>query len=485
MQASNVPDSGEGRQVEEVAGDRHARHSGALLKQLFEAATDAVWLRDPDGRFQLANAATASVMGRDLADIPGTDMRDIWPAEVAERIARQSAELFATGEPITVEEEMYDHGHGAVRMFLSNKVPLFDEDGTPTGILGISRDITDRKRAEDELRASRAELARQVDELNALYGSAPLGLAFISRDYRYLRVNRQLAAINGRPADEHIGRHLRDIVGDNGALIEPIIDRVFETGEAQGEMEVSGIAPHQPGLERHWLIGFYPLRGSHGEVAAVGAWLVEISDQKAAEQRELMLAREVDHRAKNLLAVVQSIVQLTPAEDGDDLKTRIVGRIQALARAHSLLSDSRWEGVALDELVREELAPFHSEEASPVSCDGPRLLLRPAAAQSLGLVLHELATNAAKYGALSNDSGRLRVEWTREAGADGGFLVIRWVETGGPDPGEPELSGFGSQIVRASVERQLRGTVRKTWRADGLDCTIRVPDAELVQRPSD
>ena len=112
--------------------------------------------------------------------------------------------------------------------------------------------------------------------------------------------------------------------------------------------------------------------------------------------------------------------------------------------------------------------------------DGPTLLLRPAAAQSLGLVLHELATNAAKYGSLSNERGRLSVQWRREQQAEEGVLVIEWTESGGPDPGTPELSGFGSQIVRASVNRQLRGTIDKRWRPDGLDCTIRIPALEVV-----
>ena len=458
---------------------RHERHTDALLKQLFESATDAVWLRDPDGCFQLANAASASIMGRELDDVIGTNMRDIWPPEVAARLADQSERLFAEGVPITVEEQMFDHGQGGWRTFLSNKVPLFASDGSPTGILGISRDITDRKLAEDKLRSSQEQLAQQVDELNALYGSAPLGLAFFSRDYRYLRVNRQLAKINGKSIEEHIGRPLRDIVGNHAAGIEPIIDRVFETGEAVGEIELSGSSPDEPSVERHWLIGFYPVRGGGGEVAAVGAWLVEVSDQKAAEQRELLLAREVDHRAKNLLAVVQSIVQLTPIVEGEDLKERIVGRIQALARAHSLLSDARWQGVGLGDLVREELAPFSSPEDGRVAFDGPALLLRPAAAQSLGLVLHELATNAAKYGSLSTDQGRLSVQWRHEQEPEA-VLVIEWTETGGPDPGTPELSGFGSQIVRASVNRQLRGTIDKRWRPDGLDCTIRIPALELV-----
>jgi len=324
------------------------------------------------------------------------------------------------------------------------------------------------------------DLAQQVAELNALYESAPIGLAFFDRDYRYVRINRELASINGLSVEDHGGRTLRDILPVNAPQIESVIDKVFATGEAVRDLEVSGETPQQPGVERHWLTGFYPVAGDDGTVEAVGAWVLEISERKAAEQREVLLAREVDHRAKNLLAVVQAIVTLTPMGEGTDLKTSVVGRIQALARAHSLLSESRWDGVDLRALVEEELAPFKSPSRGRIHTEGPPLKLRPAAAQSLGLVLHELATNAAKYGALSVDAGELRVEWRREQDEAGNWLVIEWTESGGPPVVAPETLGFGSNIIRTSVERQLRGKATKDWRPEGLLCILRMPSSEAV-----
>jgi two-component sensor histidine kinase len=136
----------------------------------------------------------------------------------------------------------------------------------------------------------------------------------------------------------------------------------------------------------------------------------------------------------------------------------------------------------LGELVAEELAPYASHGAQRASIEGPALTLRPAAAQSLALVLHELATNAAKYGALSSPEGRLRVEWRRDEGADGrAFLDIQWIESGGPVVEKPEESGFGSNIIRTSVERQLRGRVTKEWRPEGLAANLRVPWTEAVR----
>jgi PAS domain S-box-containing protein len=371
---------------------------------------------------------------------------------------------------------------------LAGTAPLRDEKGRINGSLGMFSDLTARKASEQALARSGLEaaeaasrLAQQVAELNALYDSAPIGLAFFDREYRYVRINSELAGINGVAPEEHAGRTLREIVPVNAPQVEPVIDRVFATGKPVRDLEVIGETPQQPGVERHWLTGFYPVFDEDGTVVAVGVWVVEISERKAAEQREVLLAREVDHRAKNLLAVVQSIVTLTPvAGDGGDLKTSVVGRIQALARAHVLLSDSRWDGVDLGALIDEELAPFASKSRRRIHTGGPSLKLRPAAAQSLALVLHELATNAAKYGALSVGTGELRVEWRRDQDDKGNWLIVEWTESGGPAVDAPETLSFGSNIIRASVERQLRGKVVKDWRPEGLFCTLRIPSAEAV-----
>jgi PAS domain S-box-containing protein len=312
--------------------------------------------------------------------------------------------------------------------------------------------------------------------VSALYESAPIGLGFFDRDYRYLRVNDELAAINGIPAAETLGRTLREVVPVNAPAVEPVIDRVFATGEAVRDLEVTGETPLQPGVLRHWLTGFYPVKGESGEVEAVGAWVIEISERKAAEQRESLLAGEVDHRAKNLLAGVQSVVQLTQSNEPGELKQGIIGRIQSLARAHSLLADARWDGAQLGDLVREELAPYLSKSEGRVTAAGPAILLRPAAAQSLAMVLHELATNAVKYGALSTPGGRLTVEWERSPE----WVDLSWVERDGPAVSSPGASGFGSKIIQASVERQLHGSLEQRWEPEGLACLIRINAREAT-----
>src|SRR6185503_13790714 len=156
--------------------------------------------------------------------------------------------------------------------------------------------------------------------------------------------------------------------------------------------------------------------------------------------------------------------------------TAVEGRIHALAATHNLLSATHWEGADLRRIVEEELAPYRSGRDDRVVTDGPPALLLPATAQAVALALHELATNAAKYGALSREGGRLKLTWTvgKEA------AELQWTESGGPRTEPPSSLGFGLSIVRASIEAQFRGGVVYDWRPDGLHCRLSIPSAQIV-----
>jgi PAS domain S-box-containing protein len=206
-------------------------------------------------------------------------------------------------------------------------------------------------------------------------------------------------------------------------------------------------------------------------MARISGVTIDITDRKEAEQRQLLLAREVDHRAKNALAVVHAIVSLTRADNIAQFVAAVEGRVQALARAHSLLSESRWRGANISDIIEEELAPYRAPHFDRVRISGTSLSLDPSTAQALALALHELATNAAKYGALSHPSGRLQVSWSLANGR----LELRWIERGGPAPEPTEPGGFGIRVIRAGVEGQLDGNVEFDWRPDGLRCSLSVP----------
>jgi PAS domain S-box-containing protein len=196
---------------------------------------------------------------------------------------------------------------------------------------------------------------------------------------------------------------------------------------------------------------------------------LDVTARKEAEEQQNLLAREVDHRARNALAVIQSIIRLTRARNVDDYVAAIEGRIKALARAHTLLSDSRWHGADLATLVGEELEPYRSGDK--VSVDGPGISLQPSTAQGLALALHELATNAAKHGALSSIGGKVKLTWRLQPDA----LIFDWAESGGPQIARPTTRSFGLRVIRASIEQQLSGRTTFNWNPSGLHCSFWIP----------
>jgi two-component sensor histidine kinase len=217
--------------------------------------------------------------------------------------------------------------------------------------------------------------------------------------------------------------------------------------------------------------------------------LSDVTREQEAIEHQMMLAREVDHRAKNILAVVQSLVRLTPANEPKEFVKSIDERIQALARAHGLLASSNWRGARLDQLIRGEFAAYAIEGAqSPEQkprfiIDGSTLDVRPEAVQAIAMVLHELTTNSVKYGALSSDAGTVKLSWSIEVG-DGtqpSRLHLGWTELGGPAiTGLPSRRGFGSRLIQTTIRHQLHGDVSCDWRPEGLECLMVIPAANVV-----
>jgi PAS domain S-box-containing protein len=235
----------------------------------------------------------------------------------------------------------------------------------------------------------------------------------------------------------------------------------------------------RPSGEIRWCMGTAAatVDGS-GRVLRLSGVTIDVTDRKEAEERQVLLAREVDHRARNALAVIQSIIRLTRAKSVDEYVEAIEGRIKALARAHTLLSDSRWNGADLATLVADEMAPYRAGDR--VQCSGPDISLQPATAQGLALALHELATNAAKHGALSSPSGKVRLDWHLNADA----LSLQWTENDGPPTAEPTTRNFGLKVIVASIEQQLGGKTSFDWNLQGLRCELAIPRSELTKTGS-
>jgi two-component sensor histidine kinase len=206
-----------------------------------------------------------------------------------------------------------------------------------------------------------------------------------------------------------------------------------------------------------------PIFDEAGNMAGAVNMLVDITEQKKVQERLTVMAREVDHRANNLLAVMQGLLHLTKADSVADYKEALQGRISALARANSLIAEQRWTDVNFASLVKEEVAAF---EGDKVRISGDPIAVTPAAAQSLGMMVHELCTNSVKYGALSSDAGTVSISWSLD---DAGSLMFVWEEQGGPAVSEPSRNGTGSTVISAAA-RQLGGEVFREWQPTGLRC---------------
>ena len=242
----------------------------------------------------------------------------------------------------------------------------------------------------------------------------------------------------------------------------------------------------RPDGEIRWCVGTAAATiDRNGRVVRVSGVTVDITERKRAEERQNLLTREVDHRAKNALALAQSMVRLTRAQDVGAYIRAVEGRISALARIHTILSLSSWQGAKIKRLVEEELAPYSGH--GQIKVRGSEIQLEPPTAQTLALAFHELVTNSAKYGALSAESGRVSIRWELEEEA---ILTLVWEETGGPEVHKPASRGFGTRSVIASIESQLGGQALFDWRSEGLICRLLVPVtpqavvAELDDQPT-
>jgi PAS domain S-box-containing protein len=252
----------------------------------------------------------------------------------------------------------------------------------------------------------------------------------------------------------------------------PKLRMAFERLINEGQTNQLEFRVRRPDGKTRWCVGSAAATiDDSNAVTRISGVTFDITDRKEAEERQTLLAREVDHRAKNALALVQSILRLTRAPALPAYISAVEGRIKALSRAHTVLSHSRWQGADLRGLADEELAPYRAANSAAITIDGPEILLQPAAAQTLALALHELATNAAKYGALSSIAGRLKLNWS----INDDRLVLEWRENGGPPTSPPTTTGFGTRIIVASIEQQLNGSVAFDWTLDGLSAVLSVP----------
>jgi PAS domain S-box-containing protein len=296
--------------------------------------------------------------------------------------------------------------------------------------------------------------------------------AIVSKDLNGIITswNKGAERIFGYTAEEVIGKPITILIPPDRPDEEPSILERIRRGERVEHYETVRIRKYGGRVDISLTIS--PVRNSAGKIIGASKIARDITQRKHSEQQIAILAREAEHRAKNVLATVQATVHLTQSDTPDGLKQAIQGRIQALANVHRLFVESRWKGAEIQSLVKDELAAYAEAKETRVQIEGPKILLEPNTAQAIAVTLHELATNAAKYGALSTPAGRVRVEWSH---APDGRLVLRWTEAGGPPVMPPTRQGFGTRVMGGMIRGQLKGEMRFDWRAEGLACEITLP----------
>ena len=215
-----------------------------------------------------------------------------------------------------------------------------------------------------------------------------------------------------------------------------------------------------------------PLRDEGGKLIGAVNMLVDITTRKQAEERMMLLTQEVDHRSNNLLAVIQAMLRLTKADTAEEFQAAFQGRLSALANVQRLFSVTRWAGASIKRIMEEELRPYTAHDAGRIKMSGGDIRLPAALAQAIAVSVHELATNAAKYGSLSKPSGQIEISWQVDEAAN---LSLHWKESGGPSVTGPARIGFGVGAIDGVI-RTLRGKIRRNWRPEGLVCELSFPD---------
>jgi PAS domain S-box-containing protein len=394
-----------------------------------------------------------------------------------EAVGRSSHTLLKTIFPIDFAElrsQLRDKGQwwGELRhtckdeseVVVESRMQLFDDDI----VLEANRDITERRRLESILRESDLQsrfLASIVESSDDIIVSKNLDGIITSW-------NRCAERIFGYSAGEAIGQPITIVIPEDRQREEREILARIRRGERIDHFET--IRRRRDGSLVNVSLTVSPVKDSNGKIVGASKIARDISQQKRDQELIATLAQEAEHRSKNLLSTALATVNLSRANSAEDLKQSIVGRIGALSNVCSLFVQSRWLGAELSAVVAQELAPYSEMFGTfgkRVIIDGPPTLLEPSVAQAIAVTLHELATNAAKYGALSQPNGKLNVRWSD---ATDGQLRLCWTETGGPAEQKPEREGVGSRIIEAMIGQQ-KGQVHFDWREEGLVCDIAVP----------
>jgi PAS domain S-box-containing protein len=442
------------------------------LEQLIQHSTDFVALADVEGRLTFLNAAGRRMIGMDeAADLSGLDFTTY--------VAPGSLEMFRSTVLPTAraagiwegEMQLVNLRTGALVDVYRSTFSLRDEHCEHSGFATVMRDITERKRVEAALRESEERFA-------TAFRLAPIAMAISSIEHgRAIDVNDALLAQLGYAHEEVVGRTARElgIYADPSdfASVRALLTEHGEVHNREVRLRrkdgglLTGLlsaAPIELGGEKHLL-----------------TTMADITERKRAEDHVRLLMGEVNHRAKNLLAVVQAIAQQTAREAApEEFTVRLTKRLQSLSASHDLIVRGNWKSVPLLELVRSQLSSVLGEPGGRVHMEGPAIMIAPAAAQGIGMALHELATNAIKHGALSNTQGQVLIAWSLEGNGEQRRFRIGWREQGGPAVEISETRGFGRTVIERMAALAVQGEAKLDFERSGFRWSLAAPETHVL-----
>ncbi len=455
--------------VEEVTQQREAQERNAHFAAVIESSGDPIVSFSPEGVIRSWNPAAERLYGYPADEAVGRHVADVYMSHAKEEAEKLIARALQ-GETFTIESTRMSR-HGEEMAVSITIAPIRSADGKITGLSAITRDIRDRKRAE-------AALAQSMAQLNSLLTNAPIGFAFFDREHKFVRVNEYFSRLDGLPVDAHLNSKMEDVMPRNAAIFTPLLDQVFEARKAIVDVELSAETGAEHGGDRQWLVGIYPVINEQEQCEFAGAVVLDITERKQREDHIHYLLRELTHRSKNIMAIVQAMARQTVAEalSARDFEEKFSARLQGFAHSHDLLLKENWQGVAVDELVRSQLGAFAELVGTRIEIKGPNVLLTPEATQNLGLALHELSINAAKYGALSTSEGSVLVHWSTFATDEGEpQFLLSWSEMNGPEVKPPRHKGFGQLVLERMLPRALEGDVRLDFAESGVKWSVTMP----------
>jgi PAS domain S-box-containing protein len=445
--------------------------SEVRFRATFENAAVGMAHVAPDGRWLRVNEALCRIVGYLADELVTKSFQDIThPDDLAADLAEVKGMLDGDIDHYNMDKR-YLRKDGSIVWVRLTVGGVRKSDGSIDYFVSIVEDISARKQAEQALQASKDRLQLALD-------AAQLGSFQYDRGRRMLSWDRRCKDIYGIAEDEV---RIEDLVklahSDDTEMVWMFINTPLHAPQKPDAFE------HRirRGGEVRWVevhrLAYFEDAG-HGLRAEhdVGT-IQDITGRKEREEKEELLMREINHRAKNMLSVVEAIAHQTAAKNPEDFIERFSERIQALSANQDLLVRNEWKGVDIGDLVHAQLAHFADLIGSRIAVQGPKLCLNPASVQAIGLALHELSTNAAKYGALSTDRGRVDISWE----SDGHTLTMSWIESDGP-ASPPKQRGFGTIVLEAMVERSVGGEVELDYAPSGLTWRLTCPAANVLER---